>query len=186
MPAYYNSLDIFLCASDIEGTPNTVLEAMACGLPIISTNVGIVPEVFGERQKEFITDRNVASIKVKIRQLVENPPLRQQLSQENLASIQDWSWQAKTEKWRDFFEMALEHWSSEDYRQQMHLRKMILQRQAQIAKYEYRNKKILKVTSTVSYRTYVRLRESSLGVALSRAARWAAPTARRVLRRSRS
>lgn len=183
MPAYYNSLDIFLCASDIEGTPNTVLEAMACGLPVISTNVGIVPEVFGERQKEFITDRDVASIKVKIRQLVENPPLRQQLSQENLASIQDWSWQVKTEKWHDFFEMALGHWSSEDYRQQMHLRKMILQRQAQIALYEYRNKKILKVTSTISYRTYVRLRESSLGVALSRAARWAAPTARRVLRR---
>ena len=35
MKAYYNQLDVYVCASDIEGTPNPVLEAMACGVPVI-------------------------------------------------------------------------------------------------------------------------------------------------------
>ena len=51
MPEYYNGIDIYVCTSRTEGTPNTVLEAMACGVPVISTDVGIVPEVFGEKQK---------------------------------------------------------------------------------------------------------------------------------------
>ena len=45
MPDYYNEIDIYICASRTEGTPNPVLESMACGIPIISTNVGIVSEV---------------------------------------------------------------------------------------------------------------------------------------------
>lgn len=186
MPAYYNSLDIYLCASDIEGTPNTVLEAMACGLPVISTNVGIVPEVFGEQQKQFIADRSVASFKEKILQIVENPELRQVLSQENLARIQNWSWQAKTDKWRSFFATTLEYTSSDAYKQETMARRMILARQAQIAQVDYQNRKILKVTSTISYRSYVRVRESALGIAFSRAAQWAAPIVKRVLRRSPS
>ena len=54
MPDYYNSIDVYICASKNEGTPNPVLESMASGVPIISTNVGIVRDAFGEKQKKFI------------------------------------------------------------------------------------------------------------------------------------
>ena len=37
MPGYYNQIDLYVCASLCEGTPNPVLEAMACGVPVIST-----------------------------------------------------------------------------------------------------------------------------------------------------
>ena len=54
MPDFYNSIDIYVCASESEGTPLTVLEAMATGKPIISTDVGIISEAFGRIQKKYI------------------------------------------------------------------------------------------------------------------------------------
>ena len=42
MDRWYRTLDLFLCTSCSEGTPNTVLEAMACYVPVISTRVGLI------------------------------------------------------------------------------------------------------------------------------------------------
>ena len=87
MNDYYNSIDIYVCASDIEGTPNPVMEAMACGLPIISTNVGIVPDVFGSFQQEYILPfRTKEELKAKLKDLIENSQKRESLSKENLES----------------------------------------------------------------------------------------------------
>lgn len=104
MPDYYNEIDIYVCASRTEGTPNPVLEAMACGIPIISTDVGIVPEVFGNKQKEFIIERNKDDLKQKIKTLIENNTILEQLSNENLNQIQEWSWENKAKLFKDFFD----------------------------------------------------------------------------------
>lgn len=45
IPPWYSDVDVFLCTSLYEGTPLPVLEAAASGKPIISTDVGIVPEI---------------------------------------------------------------------------------------------------------------------------------------------
>jgi glycosyltransferase involved in cell wall biosynthesis len=46
MPDWYRSLDLFACMSSSEGTPNPVLEASACGVPFLSTDVGNVRELY--------------------------------------------------------------------------------------------------------------------------------------------
>jgi len=46
MPDFYRTLNIFLCTSQIEGGPVTVLEALACGVPVvIPTGVGAMDEL---------------------------------------------------------------------------------------------------------------------------------------------
>lgn len=113
MPKYYNNIDIYICTSRTEGTPNTVLEAMACGIPVISTDVGIVPEVFGEKQKEFIIERTKEELKKKIINLISNKQKLKMLSDENLKQIQKWDWKNQGQKYKEFFKLCIEKYSEE-------------------------------------------------------------------------
>lgn len=108
MPEYYNGIDLYVCASKTEGTPNPVLESMACGIPIITTDVGIVSEVFGEKQKKFILEeRTKECLKNKIKELLKNKELFYELSNENLKQIKEWSWKKISQKYKKFFDENL-------------------------------------------------------------------------------
>jgi 2-polyprenyl-3-methyl-5-hydroxy-6-metoxy-1,4-benzoquinol methylase/glycosyltransferase involved in cell wall biosynthesis len=106
MPSYYSEIDVLVCTSMIEGTPNPVLEAMSCGAAIVSTDVGIVPEVLGPLQKEFIVDRDVGSVADAIRKLYSDRNLISRLSEENLIQIEAWEWIDHAGKWLHLLESA--------------------------------------------------------------------------------
>jgi GT2 family glycosyltransferase len=117
MAGFYNSIDAYLCLSDIEGTPNTILEAMACGIAVITTNVGIVDEVFGKEQRKFILNsRNIESLSEKLMELYKNKNMLNVLGEENLIRIQGWSWKDKTELFDIFFSNALKKGAKIKYR----------------------------------------------------------------------
>lgn len=53
MPDYYSEIDLCLCTSIHEGTPLPILEAMSCGVPVITTDVGIVREALRRKTKRI-------------------------------------------------------------------------------------------------------------------------------------
>lgn len=113
MPEYYSKIDVLICTSLTEGTPNPVLEAMACGVPIISTDVGIVPEVFGKKQKEFIlNERSINDLKDKIKYLYSHQEKLDILSKENMESIKKWDWKIKTHQFKVFFDNFIDHFDN--------------------------------------------------------------------------
>ena len=108
MPDWYASIDLYICMSKIEGTPNPILECMACGVPFISTYVGIVPEAAGEMQSRFILkERSKAALKEKILEILKQPELLYKISQENLKSIQNWDWCSRIRQFIPMWEEAL-------------------------------------------------------------------------------
>lgn len=116
MPNYYAEIDICVCVSVHEGTPRPVLESMHCGVPIISTNVGIVPEVFGNKQKKFnIGDRNNGlndeeirtKLKEKLVYIYNNRQILKKLSLENLRSVKKFDGGKTIKKFEKFFDMCL-------------------------------------------------------------------------------
>jgi glycosyltransferase involved in cell wall biosynthesis len=45
IPTYFNAADVSVLASHNEGCPNVVLESLACGIPVVATAVGAVPDI---------------------------------------------------------------------------------------------------------------------------------------------
>lgn len=58
----YHRADFYVCASKAEGTPNTALEALACGLPVISTRVGNMPEIIRDGSNGFLAGRTPTAL----------------------------------------------------------------------------------------------------------------------------
>ncbi|MFO0706481.1 MAG: glycosyltransferase, partial [Nitrospira sp.] len=55
--AWYNAADLFCLASEREGWPNVVGEALACGTPVVATRAGGIPEIVNASSLGILTDR---------------------------------------------------------------------------------------------------------------------------------
>lgn len=71
-----SSADMVILTSDNEGTPLSLIQAGMAGLPVVTTNVGSVPEIVLDGETGFVTDLNVQELANALEKLVNNQALR--------------------------------------------------------------------------------------------------------------
>ncbi|WP_369600012.1 glycosyltransferase family 4 protein [Hahella sp. SMD15-11] len=88
----YKVADLFLHPTFNEGFPRVILEAMASGLPIVSTNAGGSEQLVGPKQKMFVVDKNdPVMFTNKVVELLNDCRLQQSLAYENLEYVRRFS-----------------------------------------------------------------------------------------------
>jgi glycosyltransferase involved in cell wall biosynthesis len=92
---YHNKMDVFIAVSRSESFGVAVIEASACGKPVVVSNVGGLPEVVLQNKTGFIVEcENVEATATAILKLCNNPLLRKQMGNEGRKFvIQNYTWQ---------------------------------------------------------------------------------------------
>ncbi|MDD4990311.1 MAG: glycosyltransferase family 4 protein [Candidatus Pacebacteria bacterium] len=80
LPEILNKAEIFILSSFYEGCPKTLLEAMACSLPCIATNVEGIKEIIVHKENGFLCQTDSASIRTAILAVLNDKPLQEKLS----------------------------------------------------------------------------------------------------------
>ncbi len=103
----YNELarhDIFLNTNRVDNMPVSVIEAAACGLPIIATEVGGIPFLLKQEQTGLLVTEDCAEeMAAAATRLLENPALGQRLSANGRALAEESDWTQLRLKWQRIF-----------------------------------------------------------------------------------
>jgi glycosyltransferase involved in cell wall biosynthesis len=107
MPEFYRGIDVYVCASRAEGAPNPCLEAAASGNILVSTRVGVMPELIADGVNGFLVERSVEAIAARLRELRDDPPLRERMRGAMAETMRVWSWDVLAERYAEMFDETL-------------------------------------------------------------------------------
>lgn len=102
MPMLYSAADLYLCPSHYEGFGLPVVEAMACGTPVLSSAGGALPEVIGdagaleERLDPKVWAHRIAS-------LLQDSSMLARMRERGLHRAQQFTWEAAAERTLDVY-----------------------------------------------------------------------------------
>ena len=82
IPHLLAQMDVFLLTSDMEASPVSILEAMACGKPVVSTNVGSIPETVVDGLTGFLASpKDERLLAQRVAQLMGGPALAREMGE---------------------------------------------------------------------------------------------------------
>jgi glycosyltransferase involved in cell wall biosynthesis len=111
IPNLYNQMDVYLRCDSYNGYSFPVLEAAACGVPVIATDTGIDHHIT-EAGGGILIDKNEPKLAEKVREAViymrDNPKKRKIMGNLAWTEIQDnWKWDKHVDGWRKFLRAAV-------------------------------------------------------------------------------
>jgi len=106
LPALYNGASLFVFPSLYEGFGLPVLEAMACGTPVITSNCSSLPEVAGDAAI-LVNPTDIDALAFAIRQVLEQPDLALSMQEKGIAQAQQFSWEQSARRTKEVYERVL-------------------------------------------------------------------------------
>lgn len=106
LPVLYNGASLFVFPSIYEGFGLPVLEAMACGTPVITSNCSSLPEAAGEAAI-LIDPMDINAIAYAIQQVLGEPDLAMSMRQKGLVQAQQFSWDQTARRTIEVYESLL-------------------------------------------------------------------------------
>ena len=103
---YLIAADIFVRPSRSEGLGTAFLEAMACGLPVVGTNVGGIPDFLEDGETGLFCRRaDPQDIAAKINSLLVDPSLRKRLGERGRKVVEErYTWDAVAQSYRNLYD----------------------------------------------------------------------------------
>ena len=101
----YDAADIFLNGSEIDNQPLSILEAFSCGLPIVTTDAGGIPDIVEDGKTGMVVPRgDYVQIAERAITLLDNPALTKQMIERGRHECLKYSWEALREAWMNVYQ----------------------------------------------------------------------------------
>jgi glycosyltransferase involved in cell wall biosynthesis len=109
-PSWYRAADVFALSSDFDNSPNVVLEAMACGLPVIATDVGGLREYVRPPSNGLLTPKGEApAFADALLTLLNDRERAAAIGRQNRQdAVTRFSWAASAARMREVYERVIE------------------------------------------------------------------------------
>ena len=94
--------DIFLNTTNIDNTPVSLIEAMALGIPVVSTNVGGIPYLVSDKEEGLLVPPdNAKEMAAAIEEILENPQETLKRTRTARKKVEGFDWEVVKEEWMD-------------------------------------------------------------------------------------
>ncbi|MFR3559786.1 MAG: glycosyltransferase family 4 protein [Paraclostridium sordellii] len=107
IPELLSAADIFVLPTLAEGCCNAIIEAMSCGLPIVSSNLPFNKDILNERNSIMVNPLDINSIKHAVLRIKENKELIEKMGKESLKIANDLNIENRAKKIIDFIESKI-------------------------------------------------------------------------------
>lgn len=102
--ALYQGADMLLNPSTVDNMPNSLLEAMACGVPIVTTDVGGIPFIVENGETALMVPKDSPrALASNIVRLFREPGTRRRLRDNGLRAVQNYAWPVVKRQWLDLY-----------------------------------------------------------------------------------
>lgn len=104
LPVYLNEFKLLVLPSYTEGLPNVIIEAMACGTPVLSTSVGAIPDIIKDNHNGFImTDNSPNCIEGNMIRAIKSPEINNIIENANFLVAKEFDFENVRKRWEKIF-----------------------------------------------------------------------------------
>lgn len=99
---YYKSLDLYIATGRHEGGPKSLVESLASGIPLVSTKVGMAPDIITDGENGFLCDvDDVDQIVQKSMMILEDQKKKERIVANGLATARQYDWSVIAQRYEN-------------------------------------------------------------------------------------